>query len=265
MKTRLAPTPSGYLHLGNAFNFVLTWALSRRAGGSLRLRIDDIDQERARPEFVEDVFRSLEWLGVDWDHGPTGPDEFYQRFSQRYRIDRYEAVLQQMRKSGLLFGCTCTRKQIRETAGTSGYAGTCRELQRDLDEQETAWRLNEASAAIPFPILRQKNGDPAYMLASVVDDVDYGITHVVRGEDLLASTQTQGLLSGVIEVLAPFSHVLVHHHPLLVDEAGEKLSKSAGSSSLASMRKGDFDPLRIHEKVDQYLEAGLPVFATLRA
>ncbi len=263
--TRLAPTPSGFLHLGNAFNFILTWKLARMAGGSVRLRIDDADQEKVHAPFVEDIFRSLEWLGVDWDVGPTGPDDFHANWSQRLRYDRYRSVIDDLRTAGELFACMCTRKEIRDASPDLTYPGTCVGKGLPFGAPDIAWRLHAADAAVPFPIIKQKNNAPAYMLVSVVDDVDHGITHIVRGADLLSATRTQGVLANRSAWLAPFNRIVVHHHPLLLDEAGEKLAKSAGSTTLASMRERGEDAQRIHSMVERYLEAGSPAFSDAAA
>lgn len=258
--TRIAPTPSGYLHLGNAFNFVLTWMLARRAGGSVRLRIDDADQDKVHAPFVEDIFRSLEWLGLDWDVGPTGPDDFHANWSQRLRYDRYRSVIDDLRAAGELFACTCTRKEIREASPDLTYPGTCVGRGLPFDAPETAWRLRAPNTAVPYPIIKQKNAAPAYMLVSVVDDVDHGITHIVRGEDLVPATSTQRVLAQMLPELRSFGQVPVHHHHLLLDDEGQKLAKSAGSTTLESMRERGEDPDRIHAMVADYLEAGEPVF-----
>jgi len=258
--TRIAPTPSGYLHLGNAFNFVLTWRLAREAGGSVRLRIDDADQEKVHAPFVEDIFRSLEWLGVDWDIGPTSPDDFAANWSQRLRYDRYHSVIDDLRTAGELFACTCTRKEIRDASPDLTYPGTCLGKGLPLDAPETAWRLRAPNAAVPFPIIKQKNAAPAYMLVSVVDDVDHGITHIVRGADLEPSTRTQRSVARLVPELVGFGRVQVHHHHLLLDDEGQKLSKSAGSTTLQSMRERGEDPQRIHDMVATYLLPGAPRF-----
>lgn len=131
IRSRLAPTPSGYLHLGNAVNFILTWLLVRHGDGRLKLRIDDADAARSRSEYIADIFRQLEWLGLDWDLGPTGPDDFTARHSQRHRRERYRQVLDHLAgQEGLLFFCTCTRRQIKKAAGGHLYPGTCHHCRR---------------------------------------------------------------------------------------------------------------------------------------
>ncbi|RFP65784.1 hypothetical protein D0N36_07595 [Hymenobacter lapidiphilus] len=111
--SRLAPTPSGFLHLGNAVNFTLTWLLTRRAGGTLHLRIDDLDRARFRPAYLDNIFRTLAWLGLDYDHGPSGPDEFERHYSQQHRLAEYEAALQAARAAhpALFYACRCSRTE----------------------------------------------------------------------------------------------------------------------------------------------------------
>lgn len=253
-RTRYAPTPSGYLHLGNAWNMVLTWLLARSRGGSIHLRIDDLDAARLRGEYLEDVFASLEWLGLDWDTGPRDPKDFLAHHSQRLRLDRYRAALERLARARAGYGrmavyaCACSREQVRKAAlaaGTPGiYPGTCREKGLDLSAPETSLRMrlapDEAVEMGDF-ILRQKNGDPAYQLASVVDDEDLGINLVVRGRDLLPSTEAQRVIARRLGA-AGFLAAEFLHHGLMVSGAGqEKLSKSGGNASpgasiLVSMR-----------------------------
>ena len=121
-KFRIAPTPSGFLHRGNATNFLLTACRAACAGAVLRLRIDDLDQERVRREYVEDIFESLCWLGIHWQEGPANVDDQEKSYSQRYRIPRYEALLQQLKESGKVFACNCSRTDLA-VRGTMDYDG----------------------------------------------------------------------------------------------------------------------------------------------
>src|SRR5690606_41399145 len=111
--TRIAPTPSGLLHLGNAWSFTLTWLAARAAGGHVWLRIDDLDAARAQDEYLEDIFASLRWLGLDWDSGPRDVADFKARYSQTLRLDRYRAAVETLKAGGHLYACTCTRSQLR--------------------------------------------------------------------------------------------------------------------------------------------------------
>ncbi|MBO0357643.1 hypothetical protein J0X19_06775 [Hymenobacter sp. BT186] len=247
--SRLAPTPSGFLHLGNAVNFTLTWLLTRRAGGTLHLRIDDLDRARFRPAYLANIFQTLDWLGLNYDHGPSGPDDFEQHYSQRHFLPTYEAALQAARAAhpGLFYACRCSRTELARAATTGShlYPGTCRTQQLPLSTPETAWRAYVPEAlAVAVPdlwqgpysvpladalgdfVVRKKDGTAAYQVASVVDDVRLGVTLVVRGLDLLPSTAAQLWLAGQLPGTASFQQTRFLHHGLLLDEAGRKLSKS---------------------------------------
>ena len=254
--TRIAPTPSGYLHEGTAFNFVLTWVRARRWGGTVRLRIDDAGQQTVQSEFVDDIFHTLDWLGLDWDYGPTSPDSLAREYSQQLRYDRYHAVIQQLVEAQQVFACSCTRRDVQQAGGQ--YPGTCaaRSLAGSIDctSADHALRLRLENVPIPFPVVRGKNGAPAYMIVSVVDDVDHGITHIVRGSDLLPVTATQRALSALVPELQGFADISVEHHPLIVDATGEKLSKSHGSTDLRSWRQAGRGPEAILQRVATYLE-----------
>jgi glutamyl/glutaminyl-tRNA synthetase len=270
--TRLAPTPSGCLHTGNALNFLLTERLARSNGARVLLRIDDLDAERVRPEYLEDIFRSLEWLGIAWDEGPSGPDDFRANWSQQLRLHHYHALLGSLRDQGVLYACDCSRSALRDLAPDGRYTGTCRDRGLELDAPDVTWRLNIGEAAvvqvpdlfgkaIPVdlvqnmgdPVLRQRNGRPAYQLASLADDVQYGITFIVRGKDLLPSSACQLHIARLLG-LSTFGQVRFLHHPLITDEAGQKLSKSAGATSLKAMREAGVEPSVLHAQADRMLE-----------
>lgn len=253
-RSRLAPTPSGYLHLGNAVNFLLTWRAVRLAGGVLRLRIDDLDSDRCRPEYIEDIFRQLEWLGLDWDEGPAGPDDFQRHYSQRLRLDRYRQALAELAERAQLFVCTCSRKQIQQRAPAGIYPGTCRNL-RHRASGAHALRIRvgpetvvpvggleiELAQALGDFVLWRRDGQPAYQLASLVDDLDDRINLIVRGEDLRLSTAAQLFLAEKLG-RPEFARCRFHHHPLLPGENGRKLSKSDGALSLAALRQQGAQP-----------------------
>ena len=246
--SRLAPTPSGFLHLGNAVNFTLTWLLVRRAGGQLHLRIDDLDRARFRPAYLENIFRTLQWLGLDYDHGPTGPDDFERHYSQRHFLDQYEAALQATLAAhpGLFYTCRCSRTElVRQALPDGRYPGTCRPVALPADAPDTAWRAHvPETTSITFPdlwqgsvtvplgqvlgdfVVRKKDGAAVYQVASVLDDVRLGVTFVVRGLDLLPSTAAQLWLGQYLPQAQPFSQTQFLHHGLLLDKQGHKLSKS---------------------------------------
>ncbi|MEM7658574.1 MAG: glutamate--tRNA ligase family protein [Bacteroidota bacterium] len=271
MTTRFAPTPSGYLHQGNAVNLAVTWLWARLEGGSIRLRIDDLDQARVRPEYVEDVFVSLEWLGLDYDIGPMGPEDHERNFSQIHRVEEYQKVLGQLWEEGRLFACDCSRKQIRAAHPAGLYTGRCRERGLDQEKPNTALRLRtdetlirwedlaqgkvqlQLSKVMPDFVVRRKDGIPAYQIASLVDDHTYGTTAFIRGADLLESTAAQHVLAHQLG-WDLFEQAECLHHPLLTDEKGEKLSKSAGASSLKHMRESGLMPSAIFQKVSSWLD-----------
>ena len=248
IRSRIAPTPSGYLHIGNALNFVLIWLWVRREGGRLMLRIDDRDTPRAKPEFIDDIFRSLDWLGLDWDEGPQTAEQLYSTYSQSLRINRYEAVTRQFIGTGKVFACECSRKEMHL------HACSCQAKQIPLDRPDTALRISTPAESIlvddlkrgiiPISldhelkdfIIRRRDGMTAYQLASLVDDIDFDMNLIIRGDDLLSSTAAQLYLASVIGADS-FAKVTFYHHPMVNDEEGYKLSKSSGSPSLRAMRE----------------------------
>ena len=233
--SRLAPTPSGYLHLGNAVNFVLTWLCTRRAGGVLHLRIDDLDRARLRPVYLENVFRVIDWLGLDYDHGPSGPDDFLRHHSQLLHLPEYNAVLRRLaQRSGLVRASQRTRTSgldapvPLETPGAAWRAqvsaGTVISF---IDSWQGATSVPLA-ALMPDFVIRKKDGVAAYQVASVVDDLRLGTNLIVRGLDLQPSTAAQLWLAGQLSETAAFNATRMQffHHPLLTDAVGQKLSKS---------------------------------------
>ena len=232
---RLAPTPSGYLHLGNAVNFVLTWLLVRRAGGTLYLRIDDLDRARLRRPYLSAIFRVIDWLGLDYDHGPSGPDDFLQRHSQLLHLPAYNQVLRRLaQRPGLLYGSQRSRTGGPPEAvplATPGAAWRARVPSSTHIGFGDGWlgavRVPLAAELADF-IVRKKDGVVAYQLASVVDDLRLGTTLVVRGLDLLPSTAAQLWLAAQLAETQVFNptRIQFYHHGLLTDAAGNKLSKS---------------------------------------
>lgn len=251
IRSRIAPTPSGYLHIGNAVNFVLTWLWVRKDNGILRLRIDDLDAARTRPEYLEDVFRTLEWLGLNWDEGPQTPDEHKRLYSQNLRTERYDELIGKLIQTGKVFACTCSRKDV---AGQ--YPGTCRHRGLPLDTPDAALRIltpenvittirDFQKGRIPVNlyevmrdfVIRRRDGIAAYQVASLADDTDFKINLIIRGEDLLYSTAAQLYLAELTGSRS-FPETTIYHHQLLKDEQGLKLSKSAGSTSIKAWREG---------------------------
>lgn len=283
LRTRLAPTPSGYLHSGNGISFIVTWAIARAAGGKVVLRIDDLDKGRRRPEYLEDIFRTLEWLGLDYDEGPTGPEDFLSKYSQHHRLGLYYEVLHRLRESGYLYACTCSRRQIRERSTDGRYPNTCRTLQLPFDKTQTAWRISvpesttaefrewrQEQAMIDIGkvmgdfVVRQKNRLPAYQIGSLVDDLHYNINFVVRGKDLRPSTAAQAFLASILQEQA-FLNATFWHHPLISNMAGEKLSKSKGAGSLAAWRNAGRSPEPLYQEAAKWLFEADQVNGSLEA
>ncbi len=234
--TRIAPTPSGYLHVGNAVNFVLTHWLARVHSGRLLLRIDDFDTGRARPAYLEDVFRTLDWLGIDIDDGPSGPADFHSSWSMATRIDQFRNARDRLMAGGhdIVFVCRCSRHDL--DAEGRCVAG-CRQQGLALESGRSALRISvPAGSERGLPrhpgdhVLWRRDDLPAYQLGSVVADEDLAVTAIVRGVDLLESSALQLHLAGLLP--APgFHEVALHHHELLSAPGGHKLSKSAGAQA----------------------------------
>lgn len=283
LHTRIAPTPSGYLHRGNAFSFVLTWLFARSDGGTLHLRIDDLDADRTRPEYIADVLETLAWLGLDYDTGPRSVQDFQANWSQRRRLDAYTQALEQLREQGDLFACTCSRRTEGAFSESGIYTGLCRNTQHSFSQNDVAWRFrsenasNEAeftdiergkirintSATMGDVVLRRKDGIPAYHIASLIDDELDGITFIVRGNDLLPSTAVQCALAERLYLcgfpIHSFPKVHFLHHPLLLDAEQKKLSKSHGAAPLKVFREQGGTPHEIYRSVAEYLKIPEPV------
>lgn len=248
---RFAPTPSGRMHLGNVFAALVAWLSVRSRGGSLILRMEDLDTQRTRDEYAAVLRQDLKWLGLDWDQ-ETAPQ------SQRSGVyDRYFAQLQEQ---NLLYPCYCTRSQLHNvnaphlSDGTYVYPGTCRELTKAQQEafgRKPAWRVrvpdrewkvedlcqgiyreNLATDCGDF-VVRRADGVYVYQLAVTVDDGEAGVTEVVRGMDLLSSAPRQMYL----QELFGFSHPTYAHVPLLTAADGRRLSKRDQDMDLGYLRQ----------------------------
>lgn len=267
--TRFAPSPTGRLHLGHGWSAVMAYDLARAAGGQFRLRIEDIDGTRSRPDHVAGILEDLRWLGLDWD----GPVVF-----QSERLPIYNSALEQLKAAGLVYPCFCTRAEIAaEIAaslsaphGPDGplYPGTCRRLGKTERTERLAsdphgWRLDMSKAcelagplywedaeagtvrADPLSagdvILARKDAPTSYHLAATVDDADMGVTHVVRGRDLFPATHVHRLLQALLGLPTP----LYRHHRLLAGPDGQRLAKRNGGQALADLRASGVDPARL--------------------
>lgn len=221
--TRIAPTPSGYLHPGNLVNFALTAGVERELSLQLALRIDDIDHERVRSGYIDDIFRVIDWLGMSPKVGPRDASDLAAAWSQSLRIPGYWHALEQMAVAGLsVFACTCSRTALREGRCVAGCGGGL----ADYIHGETRVRWRAAAEDIS---LWGHDGRPTYHLTNVVDDRDLGTTHVVRGIDLEPSTAVHTALAAFLPGTRPIRYA---HHELLTDGGGAKLSKSQGTLRL---------------------------------
>jgi glutamyl-Q tRNA(Asp) synthetase len=256
--TRFAPSPSGRLHLGHAYSAVLGHARARTSGGEFRLRIEDLDQTRCRPEFVDGIDEDLRWLGLDWD-GPV--------LIQSQRTAAYEAALEQLKSRGLVYACFCTRADIAAAleaphGSTASYPGTCRALPDDPERRSSmphCWRLDSVRALqlagfsswteedgrrfttgpddFDDVILARKDAPAAYHMACAVDDAASGVTMVARGADLRSSTPIQRLLQTLLDLPEP----MYFHHPLITHGDGRRLAKRDLAPTLAAMRESGVD------------------------
>ncbi len=258
---RLAPSPTGALHLGNARTFLLAWLSIRSRGGTLLLRIEDIDGPRVKSGALAQTLEDLRWLGLDWDGEPLVQSE---------RLGLYREAAERLVALGRAYPCVCTRKEIEEAAsaphegGDDGpvYPGTCRGRFVSLAEAEratgrqAALRFAVEVAAVPFVdgfagpqpgriagdfVIQKRDGGPAYQLAVVVDDAAQGVSEVLRADDLLPSTPRQLLLYGALALRAPqFVHL-----PLVVGGDGRRLAKRHGDTSLRHLREAGVSAERL--------------------
>lgn len=271
---RLAPSPTGHLHLGHARTFWAAQARARASGGTLVLRIEDLDGPRCRPEFTAAICEDLRWFGLVCDEGPDvgGPLAPY---VQSARMELYHAAFTRLRDAGYLFPCACSRRDIAAalSAPHAGdeepvYPGTCRgRTAENAVGGRCSWRFRVPDGeAITFTdawqgaqsfvagrdfgdfIVWRHDGLPSYQLACVADDAAMSVTEVVRGADLLVSTARQLLLYRALGLPVPaFCHV-----PLLTDEKGERLAKRHAALSLRALRAAGAEPAA--------LRAGWPDF-----
>jgi glutamyl/glutaminyl-tRNA synthetase len=227
---RFAPTPSGFLHEGNALNFIFTWLYARKYGAKIGLRIDDLDPFRCKDKYVSYIFKALEWLNLTWDEPPFSAQEFYNFFSYESKRQRYEKFLLHVKALKSTYVCSCSRKQLQNSSCT------CKDKNIPLVQNKSALKLNLKAfkdevlfdvncANLADPVLWRKEGVPAYQLASLCDDSLKAPCLLVRGEDLRESSAIQMLLAKTLN-LKPFCDSIFIHHPLIADKSGKKLSKS---------------------------------------
>lgn len=258
------------MHIGNAYSFALTAALAQQTGASIVLRIDDMDRERVHPEYVDDIFDTVNFLDIPWHEGPKDAADFETHFSQRHRLPLYEKALERLVATGLVYACDCSRKQISEQYG-GVYPGTCRRKGIPLDTPDVSWRIDTENAAsigvkqldgsfvytvlppeMQHFVVRKKDGFPAYQLTSLVDDLYFGIDLIVRGEDLFPSTLAQLFLAALLRE-DKFLGVTFYHHGLLKD-GDRKLSKSAGDGSIRHLRKSGYNSKEVYGMIGRQVD-----------
>ncbi|MBX7536383.1 tRNA glutamyl-Q(34) synthetase GluQRS [Qipengyuania sp. GH1] len=263
--TRFAPSPNGSLHLGHAYSAICAHDIARSRGGRFLLRIEDIDGERSLPEKAAEFREDLAWLGLEWEEVPA----------QSTRLSSYEEAARGLLRDGLLYPCSCTRKEIaalEPRLGPEGavYPGTCKgsrldpsrpaALRLDVDRAlaqvgadagELFWEdeICGTQVADPRPfgdvVLVRKDAPASYHLAATLDDAADGVTLVTRGQDLYAMTHIHRLLQELLGLPVP----TWHHHPILLDENGEKLAKRRNSPSLADRRAAGEDGRALAERL----------------
>ncbi|HEY3318243.1 MAG TPA: glutamate--tRNA ligase [Coriobacteriia bacterium] len=263
VRVRFAPSPTGHLHIGGARTAIYNWAFARHTGGTFILRIDDTDPERSTPENTAAILRAMRWLGLDWDEGPEAGGDRGPYF-QTQRGGSYSRALERLEACGAAYPCFCSaeelegaREKARAAGGVAGYARTCRTLDAaeargriEAGEPHT-WRLKVPedrgdivfddavrgevtfpSAALDDFVLVRSDGTPTYNYASVVDDAEMGITHVIRGDDHLSNTPRQMLL---LEALG-FPTPVFAHLSMILGADGKRLSKRHGATSVEQFR-----------------------------
>jgi glutamyl-Q tRNA(Asp) synthetase len=257
--SRFAPSPTGHMHLGHAWSAIIAHDAARAENGAFLVRIEDIDEARCRPEFVDAIFEDLAWLGLDFDGDVM---------VQSTRGADYAGALARLDSLGILYRCRCTRADIAARAphgeGVSTYPGTCRHANHD-GSQRFATRIDMAKAvALAGPlewhdaqagrvvadpqsqgdvVIARKDALASYHLAVTLDDAAQGVSHVVRGRDLFAATHIHRLLQALLGLPVP----TYHHHPLIVGSDGTRLAKRKASPTLASMREKGCDGRELTE------------------
>lgn len=262
--TRLAPSPTGALHLGNARTFLVNWLLARQQGWQITLRIEDLDGPRVKATADRGLIEDLRWLGLDWDAGPI---------HQSQRRERYTAAMETLTRGGYVYPCVCSRREVEESASAPHggavpiYPGTCRGrfASRDQAERQSgrpaAMRFKVPPGRIRFTdalhgvceydtardlgdfVVEKGDRTPAYQLAVVVDDAEMGVSDVIRGDDLLDSTARQQLIHdalGLHERIPRYTHL-----PLVVGPDGRRLAKRHGDTRLAYYRDQGVAPERV--------------------
>ena len=244
VRVRFSPAPTGYLHVGGARTALFNWLYARHAGGTFVLRIEDTDAALTRDELVEGIQRTLRWLGIDWDEGP---------FRQSQRVDLYRDAVAKLLADGRAYYCMCTREEVEARTHGAGYDGFCRDLGhtsgavrfRAPDEGQTVVHdlirgdVVFDHTTIEDFVVQRTDGSAVFLLANAVDDIDMAISHVIRGEDLLAATPKVILLRRALGAsgLPVFAHL-----PLIVNEKRQKLSKRRDDVAVEEYRERGYLP-----------------------
>lgn len=262
VKVRFAPSPTGFLHVGNARTAIITWLFARHMDGHFLLRIDDTDRERSKNEYEQAIEDGLTWLGLSWD----------EKSNQKDRMNRYNEVIEQLKSDGRLYACyetpdelglkrkTQLSRGLPPTYDRAGLSLTADQIQKyEAEGRKPHWRFKLNHAPIEWtdlirgpvsfqgqdmsdPVVLREDGTPLYHLCSVIDDVDFGITHVVRGEDHVSNTATHIQMFEAICGTSPdFAHL-----SLISDAEGGKLSKRLGSLSVKDIKENDgLEPMAV--------------------
>jgi glutamyl-tRNA synthetase len=253
---RIAPTPSGFIHTGNAINFILTYVIARHLNATLRLRIDDFDKLRSKKVFIDDIFETLKWLELEYDHGAKDNDDFLKNFSCNHENLFKELNILHEKFPEFFYACKCSRKNIKGI-----YHGKCKNFGLKLQKGQTSLRLHvkpnsfvklgnfniDLYETVGDIIIWQKEGFCSYQLASLLDDEKNGVNLLVRGEDLLNSSAIQLLMANLFG-FKKFPKATFIHHPLIFDENGKKLSKSLNSYALYQWRKDGKKPHELFQE-----------------
>ena len=237
MRTRFAPSPTGYLHIGHIVNAIYVWGMARARGGEVLLRVEDHDRQRSRPEYETALLDDLDWLGFQPDIYPT--DDFRRGPCQGRQSDRdelYRRALAPLIERKLVYGCDCTRRQLESPV----YPGRCRERGLPLADG-VGWRV-QPGAPEGDVLVRDRLGNWTYQWAVTVDDMAQQITHVIRGEDLRDSTPRQITLARLLGRDTPPEFV---HHPLIMKSATQKVSKSDGDTGVRELRASGWTAARL--------------------
>jgi len=245
VRVRFSPAPTGYLHVGGARTALFNWLYARHVGGTFILRIEDTDPALSRDDLVEGIQRTLRWLGIDWDEGP---------FRQSQRSEAYRAAADRLFTTGGAYYCDCTREDVQaRTKGEAGYDGWCRDRGltagalrfRSPDDGETVVHdlirgdVTFDHATIEDFVIQRTDGSAVFLLANAVDDMDMAVTHVIRGEDLLAATPKVLLLR---QTLGDTAVPVFAHLPLIVNEKRQKLSKRRDDVAVEEYRERGYLP-----------------------